>query len=278
MWKSSKNTTSSAWLLQKVGRAGLALVVMGSREVNRMCLGEQCYSCCAWLAAFYIYTGFYRGCCYWRRWRSSAWVPPIAWLKHQESSGKSNSQHHWLKISLKKLHRLSNLKTDQQSRPGTSRVHWYFCFFFGIFGRPCRHSRSEITISTISIFHSVSADMCNHRFTLTPIKAVIAKARAISQFLYLCSGLVQIRFMAAELIRLEFYIVCAGWVWRLRSDKAMENPRLERKRGEQGLALSFCTGASCWPGQPEGCPQPSERIMLNSLLCPPLCMETKCWQ
>lgn len=87
--------------------------------------------------------------------------------------------------------------------------------------------------------------MCNQQFTFTPIKAVIAKARAISQFLHLCSGLIQIRFVAAELIRLEFYIVCAGWVWRLRLDKAVENPRLERERGEQGLALRFCTGASC---------------------------------
>lgn len=76
--------------------------------------------------------------------------------------------------------------------------------------------------------------MYSQQFTFTQIKAVATKARAISQFVHLCSGFVQIRFVAAELIRHSFTLcVCAGRVWRLRSDKAVENPWLERKRGEQ---------------------------------------------
>lgn len=69
-----------------------------------------------------------------------------------------------------------------------------------------------------------------------------------------------------------------GRVCRLRSDKAVENPGLERKRGEQGRALSFCTGASCWPGQPEGWPRAlwKDYAELNASLLS--CMQTKCWQ
>ena len=83
-------------------------------------------------------------------------------------------------------------------------------------------------------------------------KTQIATIQAVSPFIHLCSGWVHrtCRFVPTELIR-QFYIVCVGWAWRLRADKAVENPCLER-RGTAGLALSFCTGASRWPGQPEG--------------------------
>lgn len=51
--------------------------------------------------------------------------------------------------------------------------------------------------------------MYSQQFTFTQIKAVATKARAISQFVHLCSGFVQIRFVAAELIRHSFTLcVC----------------------------------------------------------------------
>lgn len=79
------------------------------------------------------------------------------------------------------------------------------------------------------VFFIVSSVVYNQQFTFTVIKA-----REISQFLHLYSGLIQIRFVAAEMIgHCSTLCVHAGLVWRLRSDKAVENPRLERKRGEQ---------------------------------------------
>lgn len=58
------------------------------------------------------------------------------------------------------------------------------------------------------------------------------EAREISQFLHL--HLIQIRSVAAEMIgQCSTLCVHAGRVWRLRSDKAVENPRLERTRGVQ---------------------------------------------
>lgn len=52
--------------------------------------------------------------------------------------------------------------------------------------------------------------MYYQQFTFTLIKAVLTNARAISQFLHLCSGLVQIRSVAAELIRHSFAL-CVRW-------------------------------------------------------------------
>lgn len=58
------------------------------------------------------------------------------------------------------------------------------------------------------------------------------EAREISHFLHL--HLIQIRSVAAEMIgHCSTLCVHAGRVWRLRSDKAVENPRLERTRGVQ---------------------------------------------
>lgn len=58
------------------------------------------------------------------------------------------------------------------------------------------------------------------------------KAQENSQFLHLCSGLIRITLVAAEMIgHRSTLCVCTERVWRLRS--AVENPRLERKRGEQ---------------------------------------------
>ncbi len=56
--------------------------------------------------------------------------------------------------------------------------------------------------------------MYDQQFTFSLIGAAVTKARAVSQFPHLCPGLVQIRFVAAELIRHSFTLyACAGRVW-----------------------------------------------------------------